>query len=284
MAKAGRKTRWRIGIALVLLLTGCGALRRFEYSQVYHPTKRVILWPDDMRSARQDIYFSTSDGVKLNGWYFPAATNSPRKQMAILVCHGNGGNISYLKNIYGRLAETGANVLLFDYRGYGNSDGRPGEEGTYVDGQAAYAWLRQKGFAATNIIVYGESLGGGVASELVLREPAAGLVLESTFTSTPDVGAVLFPWLPVHLLSTIKYDTHSKLPRVKIPVLIMHSHQDGLIPFRLAKKNFTAANEPKLFWEIKGGHAVAGEECHVGMEKFLSALEEARQQGREVKF
>ena len=210
-------------------------------------------------NAKQDFYFTTADGVKLNGWYFPA-TSSSGKDLAILVCHGNGGNLTYISKLYGRLAATGANILLFDYRGYGNSEGKPSEEGTYRDAQAAYAWLRQKGFATTNIFVYGESLGGGVASELALREPVGGLILQSTFTSTPDVGALMFPFLPVHLISAIKYDTHTRLPRLHLPVLIMHSRDDRLIPFSLAEKNFAVANEPKMFWEIRGGHAAAGEE------------------------
>ena len=113
------------------------------------------------------------------------------------------------------LLATGVNVFVFDYRGYGRSQGRPSEEGTYRDAQAAYQWLRQKGFPGTNIIAFGESLGGGVAAELAVRETVGGLVLQSTFTSIPDMGAELFPWLPVRWLGTIRYDTRSKLPRLQ---------------------------------------------------------------------
>lgn len=284
MPKAGRKLKWRVAAAVVLLLLAYAGLRRFEYYQVYHPTKKIFTWVLENGRSRKDFYFKTADGLKLNAWFFPAATNSSRKQEVILVCHGNGGNISYLRKLYTRLEATGANVLLFDYRGYGNSEGRPGEEGTYLDGEAAYQWLRQRGFAATNIFLYGQSLGGGIASELALREPAGGLILDSTFTSTVEEGAELFPWLPVRLLSSIKYDTYSKLPRVKMPVLIMHSREDRLIPFRLSQENLAVANEPKLFWEIKGGHAAASEETHEGMEKFLAGIETARRDQREAKF
>jgi len=284
MAHVVRKIRWGIGIAgLALVLAGCAALHRFEYSQVYHPSKDAVQWKEPA-ADRRDFYFQTSDGFRLNGWFFPASAGSPRKQEAILVCHGNGGNITYLERLCARLTRTGANVLLFDYRGYGNSDGRPSEEGTYLDGQAAYGWLRGEGFAASNIFVYGESLGGGIASELVRREPAGGLILESTFTSTPDVGAALFPWLPVRTISKIRYDTRKRLPEIHVPVLILHSHSDGLIPFRLAKKNFEAANEPKLLVEITGGHAAAPEGCYMAMDKYLAAIEAARAGGREVKF
>lgn len=283
MAKAGKKTKWGISIAIVLLFAYIG-LRRFEYSQVYHPTKRFFSWVFGKNQSREEVYFHSADGLKLNAWFFPAATNSPRKQEAILVCHGNGGNISYLRELYKRLDETGANVLLFDYRGYGNSEGQPGEQGTYRDAEAAYDWLRQRGFVATNIFIYGQSLGGGIAAELALREPAGGLVLDSTYTSTMDVGVERFPWLPVRLLSAIHYDVHSRLPRIKMPVLIMHSREDRTIRYHFAESNFAVANEPKIFFEIKGGHASSGEETHQGMEKFLAAIETARRDQREAKF
>jgi pimeloyl-ACP methyl ester carboxylesterase len=145
-------------------------------------------------------------------------------------------------------------VFLFDYRGYGRSEGRPSEEGTYEDGMAACQWLYRKGFAETNIVLFGESLGGGIASELATRIGCAGLVLQSTFTSIIDIGAELFPWLPVRWISTIKYDTLSKLPHIKAPVLIMHSRDDRLIGFSHSQRNFDAANEPKLFCELAGEH------------------------------
>ena len=178
------------------------------------------------------------------------------------------------------MLETGASVFIFDYRGYGRSEGRPSEDGTYLDGQAAHQWVRQRGFTATNIIVLGESLGGGIASEVALREPSGGLILQSTYTSVTDLGAELFPWLPVRWLGVIKYDTHSKLPRIKAPVLVMHSRADGLIGFHHAEKNFAAANEPKLLWEIVGRHndfLETGRERYLdGLNKFLALLENSR--------
>ena len=228
----------------------------------------------------EDVYFQTADGLKLNGWFFPADEVSPRKQLVYLLCHGNAGNISHRLDHCMALLETGAGVFLFDYRGYGRSEGRPGEEGTYLDAQAAHQWLRQKGFAATDIIALGESLGGGVASELALREPLGGLILQSTYTSVPDVGAELFPWLPVRWLGTIQYDTHSKLPRIRVPVLVIHSRDDGLIGFHHAEKNFAAANQPKTFWEIAGGHNEFLENDRAryvdGLNRFLAMLEDRR--------
>lgn len=241
-----------------VLLVCCGLiycmLRWFEHSQVYHPTRTFQTTGAELGRPFEDVWFTTADGIRLNGWFFPAQTNSARERVALLYCHGNGGNISHRLGICAALLETGASVLVFDYRGYGRSDGRPGEEGTYRDAQAAYQWLRSRGFGGTNIVAFGESLGGGVAAELAARETLGGLVLQSTFMSVPDLGRELFPWLPVRLFSTIKYDTRRKLPGLRLPVLVMHSRGDNLVPFRHGQGNFEAANQPKQFCELQGGH------------------------------
>lgn len=252
----GRRKRW---IARTVRLLLCLAviyfvLRWFEHRQVYQPHAQMEAGGNELGRPFEDVQFEASDGVKLNAWFFPADTNSPRRPLVFLLCHGNAGNISHRLDHVGALLETGAGVFAFDYRGYGRSKGTPSEGGTYLDAQAAHAWLQQKGFAATNIIALGESLGGGIASELALRETLGGLILQSTFTSITDVGAELFPWLPVRWLNRIKYDTHSKLPRIEVPVLVMHSRADSLIGFQHAERNIAAANEPKLLWEIGGDH------------------------------
>ncbi len=154
-------------------------LRWFEHSQVYHPDRVLVATGAELGRPFEDTVFKASDGVALNGWFFPASTNSPRAHLAVLICHGNAGNISHRLDTCAALLATGVNVFVFDYRGYGRSQGRPSEEGTYCDAQAAYQWLRQKGFAGTNIIAFGESLGGGVAAELAVREPVGGLVLKA---------------------------------------------------------------------------------------------------------
>ncbi len=256
-------------------------LRWFEHSQVYHPDRVLNASGAELGRPFEEVLFKASDGVELNGWFFPANTNSPRARLAVLVCHGNAGNISHRLELCRALLDTGVSVFVFDYRGYGRSQGRPSEEGTYRDGQAAHQWLQQKGFSGTNIIAFGESLGGGVASELALREPLGGLILQSTFTSIPDIGADLFPWLPVRWLSRIRYDTLSKLPRLKIPVLVMHSRADEIIPFHHGERNFAAANEPKLFRELKGEHNDALDDRQgfiAGLEKFVAMAETARAQ------
>lgn len=208
----------------------------------------------DLGRPFDDVYFTSASGHRLNGWFFPADAASPRAQLVILHLHGNAGNISCRLDFYKTWLETGVNVFTFDYGGYGQSQGKPGEEGTYLDAQAAYRWLRQKGFAPGQIIALGKSLGGGVASELALRETLGGIILQNTYTTLPDLAAELFPWLPVRWISTIKYDTLARLPRIRIPVLVMHSRDDEMIRFHHGEKNFTAANDPKMFWELRGDH------------------------------
>jgi fermentation-respiration switch protein FrsA (DUF1100 family) len=252
-------------------------IRWFEHSQIFQPDRFLSATGAELGRPFEDVFFKTNDGLALNGWFFPAAFNSPRREMAVLVCHGNAGNISHRLELCQALLQTGVNVFLFDYRGYGRSEGRPGEEGTYCDAQAAHGWLVKRGVVGRNILAFGESLGGGIASELALREACGGLILENTFSCLADLGAELFPWLPVRWMSTVKYETCARLPRLKIPVLVMHSRGDKLIGFHHAEKNFALANEPKLFWELQGGHNDAvfddKENFVKGMEKFIQIVE-----------
>jgi alpha-beta hydrolase superfamily lysophospholipase len=252
-------------------------IRWFEHRQVYVPSAVHDGNAADLGRPFEEAFFSAGDGVRLHGWFFPAEPQSARADQVILLLHGNGGNISHRLGFYQVWLETGVNVFAFDYRGYGRSEGRPSEEGTYLDAQAAYGWLRQKGFAPGNIIALGKSLGGGIASELTVRETLGGLVLQSTFTSIADVGSELFPWLPVRWANSIQYNTHSKLPGIKIPVLVMHSRDDRLIRYHHGQKNFAAANEPKMFWEIHGHHTgvLAAGRAHYleGLNQFLGRVD-----------
>ena len=273
--KFAKKLIGLLGACLLIVLM----FRWFEHSQVYHPDRVLTATGAELGRTFEDVVFKASDGVELNGWFFPANTNSPRARLVMLVCHGNAGNIGDRLETCAALLATGASVFVFDYRGYGKSRGWPSEEGTYLDAQAAYHWLCQRGFAGTNIISFGESLGGGIAAELAVREPVGGLVLQSTFTSIPDIGAELFPWLPVRWLATVRYDTRSKLPRLKLPVLVMHSRVDEIIPFHHGQRNFAAANEPKLFWELAGSHnePLANRRHFIsGLEKLLDTIDAAR--------
>jgi pimeloyl-ACP methyl ester carboxylesterase len=253
------KSRWRLcrKIMLRVLLWSfilLIMLRWFEYRQVFQPSRAFDSAPEDLGRAAEDVYFSSRDGVQLNAWYVPAAADSPRADWVWLLCHGNAGNISHRLRHASILLETGAAVFLFDYRGYGRSRGRPSEEGTYLDAQAAHAWLSRRGYDPKRIMVLGESLGGAVGTELALREPVAGLALLATFTSVPDLGAELFPWLPVRRLGTIGYGTVDKLAEVRVPVMVIHGPGDSLVPFRHAERNYAAINGPKQLWTIPGDH------------------------------
>jgi fermentation-respiration switch protein FrsA (DUF1100 family) len=269
--------RWRTALkALLALLLIVMLLRWFEHRLVYYPGRTMDATGAELGRPFEDVVFKAGDGVELSGWFFPGNSNSPRAQFVVLVLHGNAGNISHRVDLCRALLEAGVSVFALEYRGYGRSKGRPGEEGTYLDAQAAHQWLRQKGFLGKDIIAYGESLGGGVASELCLREETGGLVLQSTFTSIPDIGKELYPWLPVRWMSTIKYDTRARLPHIQVPVLVMHSRTDDLIGFHHAERNFAAANEPKFFCELPGVHNDPGWESPAfreGIEKLLLELE-----------
>ncbi len=257
-------------------------LRWFEHLQVYHPDRVLVATGSELGRPFEDVFFKTSDGLELNGWFFPANKDSPRVDWALVLCHGNAGNISHRLKLCAALLETGLNVFLFDYRGFGRSQGRPSEAGTYLDVEAAHDWLSRRGFTGPHIIGFGESLGGGIASELAMRRPLGGLILENSFSCTFDLGAELFPWLPVRWISTIKYDTCAKLPRLKIPVLVMHSRGDELIGFHHAEKNYALANEPKILWELTGSHNEPFADRRKfldGMERFLQLVEARRNEG-----
>lgn len=244
----------RILVLLGLVLVFVMFFRWFEHANVYHPTRALDARPEQLGRPFEEVRFKSSDGVDLHGWFFHSTPSSNGTGVVILFCHGNGGNISHRLAYYEVLLETGAAVLTFDYRGYGLSEGRPSEAGTYQDALGAMDWLFNRGFDSTNVIVFGESLGGGIASEVASRQTVGGLVLQSTFTSVPDVGAEIFWWLPVRLLGSIQYDTHQKLPNIQVPVVIMHSRKDSLIRYTHAERNFEAANEPKWLVELQGDH------------------------------
>jgi fermentation-respiration switch protein FrsA (DUF1100 family) len=198
-----------------------------------------------------DFTISTDDGEKLNVWWVPAA--SPRG--AVLLFHGNAGNISHRVDYALMFRSLGYSTLLVDYRGYGRSSGKPSEEGTYRDADAAWRWLTQtRGIPEKNIVLFGESLGGGVASWLAARHGARALVLASTFTSAVDLGAEIYGFLPVRLVSRFRYPTLDRLREVRSPVLVLHSLDDDIIPYAHGRRLYEAAREPKAFVELSGGH------------------------------
>jgi fermentation-respiration switch protein FrsA (DUF1100 family) len=225
-------------------------LRWFERLNLYFPDRRITRTPADADLPFEELRAKTQDGVTIRGWLIPAGDDAP----VLIVCHGNAGNIS---NRVGRAAafrSAGLSTLLFDYRGYGESDGRPSERGMQLDAQAAYDWLAAKGVPPSRIIAFGESLGGSVALELALSRPTAGAATESSPTSTVERGQELFPWLPVRWIAKYRYDALARIAVLKRPVFVAHSPTDEIIPFRHGERLFAAAHEPKTFYRLSGGH------------------------------
>jgi uncharacterized protein len=225
----------------------------FQSSLVYYPEidREVVATPASAKLPYEDIHLETSDGTVLHGWYVPA----PQPRGAVLFLHGNAGNISHRLDSVAMFHRLGYSTLIFDYRGYGSSGGKPSEPGTYRDAEAAWRYLtEQQHVPSCNIVLFGESLGGAVAAWLAARQKPGALVIASGFTSVPDLGQQLYPYLPVRLLARIRYDTRESLRSVSAPVLIAHSPQDDIIPYEHGRALFAAANPPKQFLELAGGH------------------------------
>ena len=197
----------------------------------------------------EDAHFAAADGTKLHGWYAPHANPTA----VILFCHGNAGNITHRIDIIRALHDrAGAAVMVFDYRGYGRSEGKPDEPGVLADARAARAWLAQRsGVPPGRIVLMGESLGGAVAVDLAANG-ARALVLENTFSSMPDVAAYHYPWAPVRLLMKTKFDSATKIRSYHGPLFQSHGDSDTIVPLKFARRLFDAANEPKQFLLIEG--------------------------------
>lgn len=238
--------KWIALLALLWLF-----LRWFEWRSVFIPYRQVENTPADFRLRFEDVTLTTADGVKLNGWYVPQA----KAKLTVLFCHGNAGNIGHRFEKLLILRDLNVNIFMFDYRGYGRSEGWPSEQGTYNDALAAYDWLRrEKSVAPERLVLQGESLGCAVAIELARQRPVGGLVLESAFASVPEMARAVYPWLPLHLICQIRYDSLSKIGSVKAPLLSLHSREDEIVPFSQAERLFAAAPGPKKLVEIRGDH------------------------------
>ncbi len=246
-------------VYLLLLIAVCyGAFALYVFLMqprlLYYPDmpgRELEATPAAIGLAYESVELQAGDGVRLHAWFIPA--EHPRA--TVLFCHGNAGNISHRLDSIRLLHSLGLQVLIFDYRGYGESLGSPSEAGTYRDVDAAWRYLLDvRGIPAGEIIIFGRSLGAAVAADLASRTLPAAVILESAFTSVPDMATGIYPWLPVRLLSRYRYDSLGKMARITRPLLLVHSREDEIIPFAHGERLFERAREPKQFLEIQGGH------------------------------
>lgn len=236
-------------LAGLALLNGC--MYRQQRSMVFFPWANLEQTPSDWGLEYEDVFLKTDDGVRLHGWYLP----HPGADRVLLFFHGNAGNISHRGDSVRIFHRLGLNVLIFDYRGYGRSEGRPGETGLYADARTAWRYLtKESGFDPGAIILFGRSLGGPVAAKLAAEVQPGGLILESTFSSARDVADALFPVLSRLIVLRYDFNTAEYMKNAECPVLVLHSPGDEIIPFRLGEKVFAAAGEPKTFVRMRGDH------------------------------
>ena len=231
------RARW-----FILLVVGLGSatlagglLMFMENAFIYFPTTYPSgNWnPTQVEGCSiEDVYFEAEDGVRPHSWFL----ENPSSKRVLVYYHGNAGSIADRYEWGCQLKGVGASVLMVEYRGYGRSEGSPGEAGFYKDAEAVWKWLVQtKGYAANQIILYGKSLGGGVAAELSTRHSPGALVLQSTFTSIPDMAKIVLPFVPKFMIRT-RFQTIDKLSQIDCPVLVIHSRDDEIVPFQMGER------------------------------------------------
>jgi fermentation-respiration switch protein FrsA (DUF1100 family) len=259
---------------VILIIVAWGALVLVIYliqdKLLYFPQREIAQTPRDIGLHYEELRFVTSDRVAITAWYIPAED----EQGVLLFCHGNAGNISHRLDSIRIFNELRLSVLIFDYRGYGMSEGRPTEEGTYLDAEAAWDFLATtKKIRPERIVLFGRSLGGAVAAEIAMRKNPGALILESTFTSVPDIAQQYYPWLPIRLLSKFRYATVEKVGQIRCPKIIIHSPDDDIIPVAHGRMLYERASSPKDYLQIRGGHnegfMISGSTYTEGLRDFL---------------
>jgi fermentation-respiration switch protein FrsA (DUF1100 family) len=252
------------GYVVVLIV-----LSLLENRLLYFPTRAAADWTDPKELLAEDISLQAPDGTPIHAWWCPKSSGDG----AILYAHGNGGNLSHRARIYADLQrEQNLSVLAFDYPGYGKSGGKPCEAGCYAAADAAYEWLtKTEGMSPERVVLFGESLGGGVVVDLASRRPCRALVLFSTFSSVPEVAKSKFPFFPVQTLMSNRFDSLHKIQDIHRPVFMSHGDADDLIPLKFAQRLFDAAPGPKqmLIDPGRGHHLSLRPEFHTALREFL---------------
>jgi len=239
-----------VGLLLLLgLLNGMMYLQ--QPSMVFMPYRTLEATPKDWGLDYEDVVFSTPAGVRLHGWFIPRAGS----RQVLLFFHGNAGNISHRGDSVAIFNRLGLSVFIFDYRGYGRSEGAPSEDGLYEDASSAWRYLTEtRGVDPRDVVVFGRSLGAAVAAELASRERPGLLILESSFSSARDLADVVLPLVSRLVVLRYGFDTRARMPSVVCPVLVLHSPEDEMIPFGLGEEVYQAANPPKAFVRLRGDH------------------------------
>jgi len=266
-----------IAVPVVLYLLFIVNLYLLQARHIYCPTTEIATTPDKHGLAFEAVEFESSDGLMLQGWFVPRASDAPGKERVVLFFHGNTGNISDCIETLQMFHQLGLSTFIFDYRGYGLSQGSPTEQGTYDDAEAAWIYLlRDRGIKAEDVVVLGRSLGAAIASQQAARHTPGALVIESTFTSAPELAAEMFRIFPARLMSRFKYRVRDNIANTHCPVLVVHSGDDEVIPFHHGKRLYEVANEPKAFLEINGAHAqgflTSGARYTDGLKRFLTSV------------
>lgn len=260
-------------LLLVVFITWCGIALYLYFSQsrlLYYPelpTRTIEATPAAVGLAYENVQLLTADDTRLHAWFVPATASHG----TLLFSHGNAGNIGHRLDSIRQFHSLGLDVLIYDYRGFGESEGKPSEAGTYLDAKAAWDYLLlEREIAPRQIVIFGRSLGAAVAAELASQYPSAGVILESAFTSVPDMASSIYPWLPVRLLSRYQYNNLEKVARITSPLLLVHSRGDEIVPYDHGERLFAEANEPKQFLELSGGH---NDGNHVSHDIYMETLQ-----------
>ena len=259
------------GVTFLVLWT------QLEKRFVFFPSADLLYTPSSAGLDYEDVRFRTSDGLVLHGWFIPGDSAAGETWLWF---HGNGGNIGHrIDELALAHHRTRANIFIFDYRGYGESEGKPSEKGTYLDSRAAVEYLLSRPGADESRIVYqGHSLGAAVAVELALTRPPAAMVLVSPFASVRDMARLTLPFPPVGWLIRNHYDSVSRIRRLNVPILVLHGDQDETVPLSQGRKLYEAANEPKRFQVLEGAahndtYEVAAGQYWGAIESFLSGVQ-----------
>lgn len=240
-----------VGLGVIFYLGLTLVLYLLQERLIFFPARTWEATPTRVGLPFEEVWLEASDGVRLSGWFVPVE----QARGTVLFFHGNAGNISHRLESLALFHRLGLNTLILDYRGYGRSEGRPTEAGTYLDAEAAWRYLTQKRqIPAAQIILFGESLGGAVAAWAAETHTSGGLILLASFTSIPDMGAQAYPFLPVRWLARVQYNTLARMSKITCPVLLIHSRADEMVPFRHSQRLFEAARQPKQLLEISGDH------------------------------